>query len=93
MAKHLVLDALALERLTSILALAYRSKHSAFEGDNETRLLHSQVVSLADDNAEYLTPNYPVPAIVACQWCGSREEVCDYNGDGYWCPSLCFALN
>src|SRR6267154_232350 len=38
-------------------------------------------------------PNYPVPAIVQCDWCGSRTNVCDYNGDGYWCPSLCFLLN
>ena len=38
-------------------------------------------------------PNYPVPAIYQCQWCASRTDVCDYNGDGYWCPSLCFELN
>lgn len=38
-------------------------------------------------------PNYPVPAILQCQWCGSATDVCDYNGDGYWCPSLCFQLN
>lgn len=40
-----------------------------------------------------MKPNYPVPAIIQCDWCGSRTDTCDYNDDGIWCPSLCFTLN
>lgn len=35
-------------------------------------------------------PHYPVPAINECQWCASKYDVCNYNGDGVWCPSMCF---
>lgn len=42
----------------------------------------------------YDAPRYPVPALIGaqrCRWCASDYSVCDYNGTGEWCPSLCFS--
>jgi hypothetical protein len=68
--KQLLLDDYAYERLISIVALGIRRD---WQGDKEARLLHSQIVSLADDNAQYMQPNYPVPALT-----NIPTELCDF---------------
>lgn len=41
------------------------------------------------------SPNYPVPTINRCLWCGEpyrNQMVCRFNGTGEWCPDFCFRL-
>lgn len=39
-----------------------------------------------------IKPNYPMPAIVSCQWCGSSDNTCKYDGTGEWCLDMWFVL-
>ena len=61
--KQLYLCDIALERLQAVLGLAYRDPKHPYYHDDIVKDLHSQAVSLSDDNADFLKPNYPMPAI------------------------------
>lgn len=63
-----------------------------------TDVLSPEFLSYAELKLEFIRyvtgeidkPHYQVPAIVQCSWCGSEYDICEYNGTGEWCPSMCF---